>query len=132
MSGKTMLRCGTALTTCLLLVSVSAAQEFGEIADAFRRNLDALRGYSWTSKIEYRIDGALRSTEVYRMHLDSEGSAQRGEQLLFAHLGVAFEGLVLDVVRQLAHLRDRHVLELVKSMRHLNLSLWARPFGALP
>ena len=81
MSGKTMLRCGTALTTCLLLVSVSAAQEFGEIADAFRRNLDALRGYSWTSKIEYRIDGALRSTEVYRMHLDSEGKLLGRAQL---------------------------------------------------
>jgi len=72
-----MLRCGTVLAVCLLLIPVSSAQEFGEVSDAFRRNLDSLRGYTWTSKIEFHVDGMLSSTEVYRMHLDSDNKIHR-------------------------------------------------------
>ena len=77
MRGKAMLGCGVVLASCLLLVPTASAQEFGEVSEAFRLNLDSMRGYSWTSTIEFHLDGMLRSTEVYRMHLDSERKIHR-------------------------------------------------------
>jgi len=64
-----------ALTACL--VPLAAAQEFGEVAAELRRNIDALRGYSWKAKVEFSMDGELKSTQVFQVHMDDEGKVHR-------------------------------------------------------
>ena len=53
------------------------AQEFGEIAEQFRRNGEAMRNYSWESKVEFQINGEVRNTELFEVSYDDEGRIHR-------------------------------------------------------
>jgi outer membrane lipoprotein-sorting protein len=65
------------LVVLALMAAPVAAQEFGEVAEEFRRSFDALRGYTWTARVEYSRDGKLRSTEIYRVSVDRDGKFRR-------------------------------------------------------
>jgi len=77
MSSIAWLRSAALFLLALVVAVPVAAQEFGEVADEFRKSFEALRGYSWTSKSEYYLDSKLRSTEVFRVSLDGEGRITR-------------------------------------------------------
>ena len=59
------------------LVPLVSAQEFGEVAAELRRNLDALRGYTWKAKVEFSMDGELKSTQVFQVSMDGDGKLHR-------------------------------------------------------
>jgi hypothetical protein len=59
------------------LLPAAGAQEFGQIAQEFRRNSDALRGHSWKSKVVFTMDGQVRSTELYQVHYGKDGTMTR-------------------------------------------------------
>ena len=65
------------VAACIALASIASAQEFGEISAAFRDNLEALRGYSWKSKVEFSLDGVLRSTKTYDVLYTRDGRLER-------------------------------------------------------
>jgi len=72
------------VTRSILAVAVVAAiaaplvaQEFGEIAEQFRRNGEAMRNYSWKSKVDFEIDGEVRSTQLFGVSFDDEGRIHR-------------------------------------------------------
>jgi len=69
------------------LATPAMGQEFGEVTEQFRRNLEALNGYAWKSEVQYEINGQLKSTEHYRVSYndgkltreltDAEGKANK-------------------------------------------------------
>jgi outer membrane lipoprotein-sorting protein len=62
---------------CIVLASTAKAQEFGEIGAAFKDSLDALRGYSWNSTVEFYLDGELKSTKTYEVTYSADGRVER-------------------------------------------------------
>ena len=66
-----------AAVAVVTVVAPLAAQEFGEIAEQFRRNDEALRDYSWKSRVEFQINGEVRSTELFEVSFDDEGRIHR-------------------------------------------------------
>jgi hypothetical protein len=77
MKSKTCFRWSSVVAICLLLVTAAPAQEFGEVAEEFRRNIDALHGYAWQSKVEITVDGKLTRTEIYQIRVDADGKVNR-------------------------------------------------------
>ena len=70
-------RCASALILTGMLLSPLTAQEPGEVADQFRRNIDILKGYTWKSRVQFTQDGILQSTNVYQVSFDENGGIVR-------------------------------------------------------
>lgn len=71
-------------TRSILMLAVVAAvaapvvaQEFGEVAEQFRHNFDALRDYTWKSKSEFMMNGEVRTTEVFQVSYNDKGGLER-------------------------------------------------------
>ena len=77
MKPRARFRWSSVVAICLLLITAAHAQEFGEVAEEFRRNIDALRGFAWNSKVEIRVGGEVTRTETYRIRVDADGKVNR-------------------------------------------------------
>ena len=51
--------------------------EMQALAEAYRRNHDALMHYAWTQRTEVRVDGTLRETILSRLHYAPDGEIER-------------------------------------------------------
>jgi hypothetical protein len=54
----------------------TAAQDIGQIAAEYVRNVEALKDYRWTSKVEISIGGAVHGTRLYTVSYDDAGFLQ--------------------------------------------------------
>src|SRR5262245_36456881 len=60
---------------------------------------------------------------VMAMGLDAEGLAQRGQQMILVHLAVSLDGIVLNVLRDVAQLIDRLLAQLFVGVCHRSSSV---------
>ena len=59
-----------------LLALPAVAQELGQIAAEFVRNVADLKDYRWKSKVEISIDGKIHGTRLYEVSYDDAGFLQ--------------------------------------------------------
>ena len=55
----------------------TSAQELGDVAEKLAQSLEALRGYSWKSRVETSVDDRRTSTHLYEVEVDTNGSLKR-------------------------------------------------------
>jgi hypothetical protein len=70
-------RCWIVPVTLALLVLPGFAQQLEEYAQGYREDQEALRGYTWKSRVRFSLDGKLKSTQVFEESYDERGRLQR-------------------------------------------------------
>jgi hypothetical protein len=79
MRRRRMSRVGVGLVAVLSLALAPwvAAQEFGEVGQAFKNNLQRLRGYTWKSTVDFYVDGKHTGTKLYEVTYGPDGRIER-------------------------------------------------------
>ena len=74
---RTLVLSVTLVLAAVTLSGSAESQEPGQVAQEFRRAIDALKGHTWESKVVFTVDGAVRSTELYRVTFKPDGTVDR-------------------------------------------------------
>jgi hypothetical protein len=77
--GRPALAVAAALVATLAVAPVAAdeMQQLGDVAHELARSLEALRGYTWKSRVEVSVDGEVTQTDLYDVTVDEGGALRR-------------------------------------------------------
>ena len=70
-------RCLAIAIVALTVASTVEAQGLERLAEYYRENQQALRSYSWKSRVQSSMEGVVTGTELFDVKFDSEGKLQR-------------------------------------------------------